>query len=187
MSMKHGLGSIGLWNIRRNSMSPTARSSSATSVATAESVASSRSPRARSNSSALSLSRVPSPVSVPTTSSSCFLSLPSSCARLGSFQMPGSSSALATAASRSALTAKSKIPPQIGSALLQPGEGVGDLVDLFRFHVSRIYYDWQTLYSAVSLPPYGDRVCMPSGIAYDKWAQCGPAAHAASPTALAEI
>src|SRR6266536_1906744 len=91
MSMKHGLGSIGLWNIRRNSMSPTARSSSATSVATAE--------------------------------------------------------------SGSALTAKSKIPPQIGSALLQPGEGVGDLVDLFRFHVSRIHSDWQTLYSAVASPP----------------------------------
>ena len=139
ISMKQGLGSIGLWNIRRNSMSSTVRSSTSTSLATATSVASSPSVRASSNSSPLSFSRASRSVSVPTTPSSCFLSLPSSCARFGSVQTPGSSSAFATAASRSALTSKSKIPPQIGSALLQPREGIGDLVDLFRFHVRSIH------------------------------------------------
>src|SRR5438552_2530832 len=89
ISMKQGLGSIGLWNIRRNSMSSTVRSSTSTSLATATSVASSPSVRASSNSSPLSFRRASRSVSVPTTPSSCFLSLPSSCARFGSIQTPG--------------------------------------------------------------------------------------------------
>src|SRR5215469_10332725 len=134
MSMKQELGSIGLWNIRRNSKSPTARSSSATSAATAVSVASSVSARASSKSSVLSLSRWLKLVSVPTTWSSCFFSFPSSCARLGSFHMPGFSSSLLTAANRSDFASKSKIPPEIRSAPLQAGKRPGQLVELFGFH-----------------------------------------------------
>ena len=143
-------------------MSPTVCSSSATSAPTAESVASSASSRARSKSSALSFSLVPRAASVETTPSSCFLSLPSSCARLGSFQMPGSSSALATATSRSDLASKSKIPPQIGSALLQSGKRVGYLIDLLGFHIRSIHSRRCTLYSAL---PAASRVvdsCCPA-------------------------
>src|SRR5205085_4150653 len=109
-------------------------SSASTSSATATSIASSDSLRASSNSSPLSLSRVSRPLNVPTTDSSCLRSLPSSWARFGSPQTPGSSRARATALSRCALASKSKIPPQIGSALLQSGKGTGDLVDAFGFH-----------------------------------------------------
>ena len=77
---------------------------------------------------------VSSAVSVPTTPSSAFFSLPSSCARCGSSQIFGSSSSRLTSASRFAFTSKSKIPPQIGGALPQVGELAGDLVELFGFH-----------------------------------------------------
>ena len=50
-------------------------------------------------------------VSVTTTPSSAFFSLPSSCARLGSFQTVGSSSQALTVLSLSDLASKSKIPP----------------------------------------------------------------------------
>ena len=132
--MKHGFGSIGLWNIRRNSMSPAIRSSSATSPSSALRVASSLSARASSKSSELSLSRRSRSPSVDTTPSSCFFSRPSSCARLGSSQTFGSSSPLTTVFSRSDLASKSKIPPQIGSALLQTCKEVGELIDAFGFH-----------------------------------------------------
>src|SRR5262249_18718114 len=147
MSMKQELGSIGLWNIRRNSKSPTARSSSATSAATAVSVASSVSARASSKSSALSLSRWLKLVSVPTTWSSCFFSFPSSCARFGSLHMPGFSSSLVTAANRSNFASKSKIPPEVGSALLQSGERPGELVELFGFH------EWVSLQAGTHYTP----------------------------------
>ena len=57
--------------------------------------------------------RASSVVSVPTTPSSAFFSLPSACARSGSSQIFGSSSSRATSASRSDFTSKSKIPPQL--------------------------------------------------------------------------
>jgi hypothetical protein len=41
---------------------------------------------------------------------------------------------LATVASRADLPSKSKIPPQIGSALLQTRKEIGHLIDAFRFH-----------------------------------------------------
>jgi len=69
-----------------------------------------------------------------TTLSICFFSRPSSCARFWSSQTLGSSSSLATVFSRDALVSKSKIPPQVGSALLQTGEEVGEDVDSFGFH-----------------------------------------------------
>jgi hypothetical protein len=48
--------------------------------------------------------------------------------------MCGSSSSLATSSKRDAFTSKSKIPPQIGGAMLQIGELVGDLIEAFGFH-----------------------------------------------------
>jgi hypothetical protein len=132
--MKHGLESIGLLNIRRNSMSATPFSSAATSSAIAVSVASSSSVRASAKSSALSPIPVSIRVSVPTTSSSAFFSLPSSCARFGSSQIFGSSSSRVTSTSRVDFASKSKIPPQIGGAYPQIRKRGGDLVQLFGFH-----------------------------------------------------
>ena len=59
---------------------------------------------------------------------------PSSCARFWSSQTLGSSRSPATAFSRSALASKSKIPPQVGSALLQTSQEIGEKVDSFGFH-----------------------------------------------------
>jgi hypothetical protein len=86
------------------------------------------------NSSALSLSRESRSVRVLTTLSSCFFSRPSSCARFWSSQTLGSSISPASAFSRAALASKSKIPPQVGSALLQTGEEIGENIDSFGFH-----------------------------------------------------
>ena len=134
MSMKHDAGSIGLLNIRRNSMSATRFSIAATSFAIASSVASSLSARARPKSSALSLRLAVSAISSFTTPSSAFFSLPSSCARFGSSQIFGFSSSRSTSARRTAFTSKSKIPPQIGDARPETLECRGDLVELFGFH-----------------------------------------------------
>ena len=71
---------------------------------------------------------------VRTTPSSCFFSLPRSCARCGSSQIFGSSSVFSTSTRRSDFTSKSKIPPQIGGARPEIRECGGDLVDLFGVH-----------------------------------------------------
>ena len=134
MSMKHDAGSIGLLNIRRNSMPATRASIAATSVPTAWSVASSLSARASANNSALSLSPASSAFNSCTIRSSAFFSLPSSCARLGSSQIFGSSSSRSTSASRTAFTSKSKIPPQIGGASPEILEFRSDLIELLGFH-----------------------------------------------------
>ena len=132
--MKQLAGSIGSENIRRNSRSAAIFSLAATSIATASSVASSASARASSKSSPLSCNPASSVVSVPTTPSSALRSLPSSCARLGSSQIFGFSSSRVTSVRRTAFTSKSKIPPELGRALLQVRERGGDLVDAFGFH-----------------------------------------------------
>ena len=132
--MKQLAGSIGSLNIRRNSRSPTMVERRAMSSRTATIVASSPSPRANSKSSRLSASPASSSVSLSTTLSSSFFSLPSPCARSGLSQTFGSSSSRVTTASRSAFTSKSKIPPQLGRAMREVGERVGDDVDLFGFH-----------------------------------------------------
>src|SRR5215468_2555578 len=61
--------------------------------------------------------------------------------------MPGSSSSFATAASLSDLASKSKIPPQIGSTLLQSGKRPGELVELFGFH------DWVSVQAGTHYTP----------------------------------
>jgi hypothetical protein len=138
MSMKQDAGSIGLLNMRRNSMSPTVFAMPSTSRSSACSVASSSSLRASAKSSAVSPSRESTSVSTWTTSSSAFFSLPSACARFWSSQIFGSSSSRATSVNRTDFTSKSKIPPQIGGARPQILERGGDLVDPFGFHVFAI-------------------------------------------------
>jgi hypothetical protein len=59
-------------------------------------------------------------VSVPTTASSAFFSLPRAWARSGSSQIFGSSSSRATSVSLADLTSKSKIPPQLRFAIAKP-------------------------------------------------------------------
>jgi hypothetical protein len=73
-------------------------------------------------------------LSVTTTSSRDFFSLPRDWARWASSQTLGSSSSRESSSSFDALASKSKIPPQIGLALLQVGETVGDGVEAFGFH-----------------------------------------------------
>jgi hypothetical protein len=68
---------------------------------------------------------------MPTTSSSCFFSLPSSCAFFGSFQTCGSSSEALTVLSRSDLASKSKIPPESFGTCGEVGELGADLIDSF--------------------------------------------------------
>ena len=63
-----------------------------------------------------------------------FFSLPSSCARCGRSHSFGSSSSRFSASRRLSFASKSKIPPQLGGAGVQPGERGGDLVDAFGFH-----------------------------------------------------
>jgi isoquinoline 1-oxidoreductase alpha subunit len=106
----------------------------AMSSRTAASVASSFSVRASSNSSPESASPESISVSVPTTPSSAFFSLPSACARSASSQTFGSSSSRATSVSRAALTSKSKIPPHRPGAFPKARERIGDLVQCFGFH-----------------------------------------------------
>jgi hypothetical protein len=48
--------------------------------------------------------------------------------------MAGSSASLISSSSRARLVSKSKIPPQLGGALLQILELFGDGVDAFGFH-----------------------------------------------------
>src|SRR5712692_1666236 len=134
MSMKQLLGSSGSENMRRNSRSATVFPACATSVSIAASVASSFSERASWNSSRASRSWPSRPASTRTMFSSCFFSRPSSWARLGSDQMSGFSSSLATAARRACLPSKSKIPPQLLRPRIQAGERRGDLIDAFGFH-----------------------------------------------------
>jgi hypothetical protein len=74
------------------------------------------------------------PVRVPTVPSSDFFSRPSSWARFGSFQMPGSANSFSTSARRFCLPSRSKIPPQLLRPLLQVGERGGELVEAFGFH-----------------------------------------------------
>jgi hypothetical protein len=71
---------------------------------------------------------------VPTTASSDFFSLPSSCARCGLSHSFGSSNSRFSASSLRSFASKSKIPPQLGGAGVEPGERGGDLVDAFGFH-----------------------------------------------------
>src|SRR5689334_17566130 len=73
--------------------------------------------------------------SMTTTSSSCFFSLPSSWAFLGSFQTCGSSNDALTVLRRSDLASKSKIPPEGLGTGRQVGELAADLVDAFCVHV----------------------------------------------------
>jgi len=101
---------------------------------TADSVASSFSVRASSNSSLESASPASIDVSVSTTPSSAFFSLPSDWARSGSSQIFGSSSSRVTSVSRAALASKSKIPPHRPGAFPKARERVGDLVQGFGFH-----------------------------------------------------
>jgi hypothetical protein len=79
----------------------------------------------------MSLSRA---VSVSTTLSSAFFSLPNSWARFGSFQMFGSSSSLLTTIRRACLASKSKIPPELAGAGAQVGEEGFDGVQALGFH-----------------------------------------------------
>ena len=73
--------------------------------------------------------------SVPTTPSSCFFSLPSSCARCGLSQSFGSSSSRSTAARRVCLRIEVKDTSAAAPVRsLRVGEGVGDRVDVFGFH-----------------------------------------------------
>ena len=118
-------------------MSATVFSIPATSRATASSVASSFSARARPNNSALSLRSASSPVSTWTTPSSFFFSLPSSCARFGSSQIFGSSSSLRdfdephrlhievkdTSAGRRRARADPRVRRRSGSAVRLPWRG----------------------------------------------------------------
>ena len=103
MSMKQLPGSAGLLNMRRNSSCSTVSRSLCASASIAASVAKSPSALERSYSSVLSPMPVVSEPMVSTTVSSDFFSRPSSCARLGSSQTLGFSSAALTSFSRSAL------------------------------------------------------------------------------------
>ena len=66
--------------------------------------------------------------------SRAFFSRPISCARLGSFQSAGSSSAESSSIRRADLVSKSKIPPQVFAADLQVGELGCEGIELFGFH-----------------------------------------------------
>src|SRR4029079_12255583 len=90
--------------------------------------------RAISSSSALSRRAWATLSSVPTTVSSDLRSRPSSWARWLSLQNAGSSASLISSSRRARLVSKSKIPPQLGGALLQILELFGDGVDAFGFH-----------------------------------------------------
>src|SRR3954470_4927645 len=99
-----------------------------------ERVASSDSARAISKSSCASCRPEAMESRAPTEDSRDFFSRPSSWARFWSLHTLGSASSLSTAESRLCLDSRSKIPPQLGRALLEVGERGGDLVDAFRFH-----------------------------------------------------
>jgi hypothetical protein len=71
---------------------------------------------------------------VTTTFSSAFFSLPSSWARLGSFQTAGSSSSALTSLRRRDFSSQSKIPPKFGGPLNQIGDLGADGVDVFDVH-----------------------------------------------------
>jgi hypothetical protein len=104
-----------------------------------ESVASSPSARASSNSSFASARPTWTRCSVPTMASRVFFSLPSSWARFWFSQSFGSSSSRFSASRRACFASKSKIPPQLGRAGLQVGERGGELVEAFGFHEGRNY------------------------------------------------
>src|SRR6185369_10229096 len=158
MSMKQLAGSSGLLNMRRNSRLPTVLPSRATSLSTARIVASSPSLRARSNNSLLSASPDSSSEMVPTMPSRSFFSLPSACARSGESQILGSSSSRETTASRSDFTSKSKIPPQLGGALREVGERVGDDVDFVGFHGHVLIRDGEIIRGEVFVEPTATRI-----------------------------
>src|SRR5438045_3878611 len=135
MSMKQLFGSSGLENMRRNSRDATSRPSFSISAEILESVASSPSARASSNSSRASERPPSTRSSVATTASRDFFSLPSSCARWGLSQSFGSSSSRLSASRRFFFASKSKIPPQFGRPYLQVGDGGGDLVEVLGIHL----------------------------------------------------
>ena len=134
MSTKQLFGSSALENMRRNSMLAMSFSAAARSPATLISVASSASARAISNSSPASRNWLSSNSRLPTTPSRVFFSRPSSCARLASLQMSGSSSCRPTSIRRACLVSKSKIPPHFLGAGAEVGEAVGEGIDFFGFH-----------------------------------------------------
>jgi len=76
----------------------------------------------------------PTRLSVSTTASRAFFSLPISCARFWFSQSLGSACSLFSACRRFSFASKSKIPPQLGRLGLQSGERRGDQVDAFGFH-----------------------------------------------------
>jgi hypothetical protein len=106
----------------------------ARSASTESRVSSSLSPRARSKRSWPSVRLWPISCRVRTMSSRDFFSLPSAWARWASSQTFGSSSSREISSSFDARPSKSKIPPQVGLALLEVGETVGDGVEAFGFH-----------------------------------------------------
>jgi hypothetical protein len=120
--------------MRRNSSAATSRSIPSTSLPICSSEAPSLSARASSNSSRASATPLPTRFSVSATDSRAFFSLPSSCARCGLSHSLGSSSSRFSASSLRSFASKSKIPPQLGGAGVEPGERGGDLVDAFGFH-----------------------------------------------------
>src|SRR5688572_5346442 len=137
ISRKQLLGSIGFENMRRNSMSATVRSSSSASRASPASTPSSSSLRAISKSSPASRMSLSRRDNVDTTASRDLRSLPSSCARLLSFQTAGSSISLATSASRFCFASKSKIPPQRRSTGRDVLKSFSYGVDVFCIHSSK--------------------------------------------------
>src|SRR6266850_6432633 len=147
--MKQLFGSRGLENMRRNSSPATSFASFVTSEKIPESVASSFSARASWKSSAASDSPLPTRPSVSTRASSCFFSLPSSCARCGLSHSLGSSSSRFSASRRFFFASKSKIPPQLHRPRLQVGEARGDLVELFGFHGGRYFTRFGVYSSAI--------------------------------------
>src|SRR3954471_7527733 len=139
MSMKQLLASSGLENMRRNSSAATSFASLSTSEEIPSSVASSLSALASWNSSAASVSPLSRRASMATTDSSCFFSLPSSCARCGFSHSLASSNSRLSASRRFFFASKSKIPPQLRRPRLQVGEARGHLVQSFGFH-GRLFY-----------------------------------------------
>src|SRR5512143_1278571 len=174
MSTKQFAGSSGFENIRRNSRSATPAPITATSFSMASSVASSPSARASSNSSPPSAIDVASVLSVPTTPSRSLRSRPSSCARLGSSQTFGSSSARATSVSRTAFASKSKIPPQLVRPRLEIGKRCGDLVDAFGFHGGTSSGQTEIIADRTVFPvPRRVELGRDSGFAYDVHTRTG--------------
>ena len=137
MSMKQLFGSSGLGNIRRNSRSATVAASAGDVVARPRR-ASRRRLRARASSNSSRRCRAGAVSSSAQRADDAveLLSFPCRAPARASGR-PRSSGLRARASrprSRAAFASKSKIPPQIGGAMLQIGELVGDLIEVFGFH-----------------------------------------------------